>query len=167
MTPKHCLDSLSIPSIHRGTLILAASLLAGAIAPAQQTTERVSVDSIENQGNGDSICPSVSEDGRYVAFQSEASNLILGDGNGLKDVFVRDRQTGVTKCISFSTSGSWETGYPECRRSPWTAATWRSIALASNLVPGDTNGIGDVFVRDRQVEHHRTRQRRLVRQSGE
>ena len=55
MTPKHCLDSLSIPSIHRGTLILAASLLAGASAPAQQTTERASVYSSENQGNGESL----------------------------------------------------------------------------------------------------------------
>ncbi len=148
MTPKHCLDSLSILSIHRGTLILAASLLAGASAPAQQTTERASVSSSENQGNGESLDPSLSEDGRYVAFQSEASNLILGDFNGVQDIFVRDSQTGSTKGITATLFGAQGNGLSQ---APAISGDGRFVAfdsLASNLVPGDTNGTGDVFIFD-------------------
>lgn len=59
-------------------------------------TERVSVNDRGESGAGNSINPSISADGRYVAFQSEASNLILDDPNGAADVFIRDRLTGHT-----------------------------------------------------------------------
>ena len=61
------------------------------------TTQRVSVGPGGVQGNGDSSQrPSISADGRFVAFSSDASNLVPGDTNGVDDVFVRDRQTGTT-----------------------------------------------------------------------
>lgn len=63
-------------------------------------TWRVSVSSTEGQGNGDSYLPSISADGKLVAFQSEASNLVNGDTNGVFDIFVRNRTTGTTERVS-------------------------------------------------------------------
>jgi Tol biopolymer transport system component len=64
------------------------------------TTERVSVASTGTEGNGDSLESSVSEDGRYVAFSSSATDLVTGDTNGCVDVFLRDRVAGTTVRIS-------------------------------------------------------------------
>src|SRR5437762_3520785 len=69
------------------------------------TTERVSVDSLGNEGNGSSANPSISADGRFVAFDSGASNLVPGDTNGGTDVFVHDRQTGTTERASGDSAG--------------------------------------------------------------
>jgi Tol biopolymer transport system component len=115
------------------------------------TTERASIRSDGLQGNGDSTYPSISTDGRYVAFQSLASNLVLGDTNAGSDVFVHDRQSGATERVSVDSSRTQGDG-PSF--GPWISADGRYIAfssLATNLVPGDTNGSGDVFVRDRQT----------------
>ena len=172
-------------------------------------TTRVSVDSAGNQGNGGSYGADISADGRYVAFDSRASNLVPGDTNSAVDVFVHDRQNGITERVSVDSEGnegygfyaaisgdgryvafaSWAssnlvpdgcTGYPDClevfiherqtgttarvsvdsggnpanddSRNPAMSADGRYVAFASwadNLVPGDTNGSGDVFVRDR------------------
>lgn len=67
----------------------------GAAAQAQHAITRVSVDSSGVQGDGDFDwqAPALSSDGRYVAFGSEATNLVSVDGNGSADVFVRDRAT--------------------------------------------------------------------------
>jgi Tol biopolymer transport system component len=114
-------------------------------------TERVSLDGAGNEGNDHSGYPVMSWDGRYVAFMSFASNLVPGDTNGASDVFLHDRQTGVTERVSLDSGGnegngrSWE---------PAISADGRYVAFqseASNLVPGDTNGCKDVFVRDRQA----------------
>jgi hypothetical protein len=78
-----------------GSLALAASIVLLLAAPglaAGGSTTRVSVSSRERQGNGNSVIPSISADGRYVAFVSFASNLVAGDTNGTWDVFVRDRR---------------------------------------------------------------------------
>ena len=113
-------------------------------------TERVSVDSAGVQGNGWSGAPSISADGRYVAFESSATNLVAGDTNSASDIFLRDRQTGTTIRVSVAADGS------EADGSSWSAsisADGRYVAFASaatNLVPGDTNGVADVFVRDLQ-----------------
>ncbi|MDO8615493.1 MAG: signal peptidase I [Dehalococcoidia bacterium] len=114
-------------------------------------TERVSVDSSGNQANGGSSEPAVSADGRYVAFVSAASNLVAGDSNSQSDVFVRDRQTGVTERASVDSDGSQGNGGSE---APAISGDGRFIAFvsaASNLVPGDSSGQSDVFVRDRQT----------------
>jgi Tol biopolymer transport system component len=114
------------------------------------TTERVSLSSAGVQGNGWSALPSVSADARYVAFQSEATNLVSGDTNAKGDVFVRDRQTGTTVRVSVATGGAQANGdSDDCAIS----ADGRFVAFhstATNLVAGDTNGMEDVFVRDLQ-----------------
>jgi hypothetical protein len=69
-------------------------------------TERVSVSGIEAQANAGSDFASISADGRYVGFQSRASNLVSHDTNNRPDVFVRDLQRGLTKLISQSSTGA-------------------------------------------------------------
>ena len=111
-------------------------------------TAIVSVDSNGTQGNAGSNVPSISEDGRYIAFQSSASNLVSGDTNGQMDIFVRDLQTGATTRVSVDSNGTQGSAGSN---SPSISADGRYVAFtssASNLVPGDTNGTSDVFVRD-------------------
>src|SRR5712691_2607153 len=69
-------------------------------------TFRVSVSTGGVQGNGRSFVPAISADGRFVAFYSDASNLVAGDTNGSRDVFVNDRQTGETTRMSVDSSGT-------------------------------------------------------------
>ena len=96
------------------------------------------------------ITPSISADGRYVAFDSNATNLVPGDTNGYDDVFVHDRQTGQTTRVSVDSAGNQGNGYSSTPRSARTGGTWRS-SYATNLVAGDTNDAYDVFVHDRQT----------------
>jgi Tol biopolymer transport system component len=114
------------------------------------TTERVSVDAAGLEADGESRWPAISEDGRYVAFESAATNLVIGDSNGTDDVFVHDRQSGMTELVSVNSSGVQGNG-PSVR--PTVSADGRYVAFrsyASNLISTDTNSIADVFVRDRQ-----------------
>jgi hypothetical protein len=114
-------------------------------------TTRVSVDSIGNQANGPSGYASISADGRFVAFESGASNLVAGDTNATWDVFVYDRQTGETTRMSVDSSGNQgnsDSGHTSI------SANGRYVAFdsaANNLVAGDTNNFSDVFVHDRQT----------------
>ncbi|MDM8000578.1 MAG: hypothetical protein QUS33_11435, partial [Dehalococcoidia bacterium] len=111
-------------------------------------TRRVSVDSEGNQGNLASNYPTISADGRYVAFESGASNLVAGDTNGTSDIFVHDLETGETSLASLSYSGSQILGGAvDCGIS----ADGRYVSFCShdgNVVMGDTNGVSDIFVRD-------------------
>jgi len=116
-----------------------------------QPTERVSVSSVGNQGNGLSFSPAISADGRFVVFGSNASNLVDGDTNNSADIFVHDRQTGITERLSvdsFGNQGNAGSSHPSI------SADGRFVAFqsgASNLVDGDTNNRADVFVHDRQT----------------
>jgi Tol biopolymer transport system component len=119
--------------------------------PIQWTTTRVSVASDGTEGNGDSTWQSISHDGRFVAFISDATNLVAGDVNGVRDAFFHDRQTGETSLASVASDGTQGNGW-SIRTA--ISADGRFIAFdseASNLVEGDTNGAGDVFVHDRQT----------------
>jgi Tol biopolymer transport system component len=163
---------------------------------------RVSVDSGGGDSNGLSTHPAISDDGRYVAFSSAASDLVAGDTNGIDDIFVRDLQAGTTVRVSVGNDVTF--GPPDANSAPsisddgthvaftstWAASTGEivftnvfvrdvvngtTIAVtsssneadssdqasisgdarflafqsgASNLVPRDTNGVTDVFVRD-------------------
>jgi hypothetical protein len=114
------------------------------------TTERVSVDSAGVEGNNTSQYPSISDDGRYVAFESMATNLVPGDMGVFADIFVRDRLTGVTERVSVDSGGVQG---DSDSHNPSISADGRYVAFwsyATNLVPGDTNGYFDVFVHDRQ-----------------
>jgi Tol biopolymer transport system component len=127
-------------------------------------TSRVSAASDGDQANHSSYDPSISADGRYVAFESGASNLVAGDTNGAGDVFVHDRQTGITSRVSVSSDGDQAN---EINHFPSISADGRYVAFvsyASNLVPGDTNGKADVFVHDRQTG---TTSRVSVRSNGD
>jgi tricorn protease-like protein len=114
---------------------------------------RVSVATDGTQANGPSTGskPAVSADGRFIAFQSDASNLVPGDTNFSQDVFVHDRQTGQTTRVSVASNGTQATNRSS---SPKISADGRYVVFfseASNLVPDDTNGAPDVFVHDRQT----------------
>ncbi len=114
-------------------------------------TTRVSVSSSGEQGNADSWSPSISADGRYVAFESLAYNLVPGDTNGQCAVFVHDCQTGETTLASVSSSGEQGNG---ASGHPSISADGRYVAFesrAGNLVPGGTNGELHIFVHDRQA----------------
>ncbi len=114
-------------------------------------TMRISVASNGSQGNDESSEPSISIDGRYVAFYSFANNLVDGDTNGRSDIFLHDRETGQTERISVDSSGNQGDG------NSWNSSLSldaRFVAFgsyATNLVAGDTNWVGDVFVHDRQT----------------
>jgi len=112
---------------------------------------RVSVASDGTPGNEYSWYPSISADGRFVAFQSMASNLADSDAAGW-DVFVHDRQTGQTTCVSVASNGS--NGNSHSVAPSISSGDGRYVAFVSSadkLVPGDTNGRSDVFVHDRQI----------------
>ena len=114
------------------------------------TTERVSVSSDGTQGNGDSGLGGISPDGRFVAFYSSASNLVPGDTNGRRDVFVRDRLRGTTERVSVSSDGTQGNGDSA---GSLISADGRFVVFdsyASNLVAGDTSHKSELFVRDRQ-----------------
>src|SRR5262249_44714724 len=103
-------------------------------------TEQVSVASDGSQGNADAFGPSISADGRFVAFESDASNLVSGDTNGTLDIYVHDRLTGATERVSVASD---DTQGNSVSSSPSISADGRFVAFASvadNLVSGDTNG---------------------------
>ena len=116
------------------------------------TTTLVSINLAGNGGgNGDSLPIELSTNGQYALFESSASDLVLGDTNNATDVFVRDLVHGTNILVSISMNGSCANG-----------ASWESVmtpngryvafaSTASNLVPNDTNGIRDIFVRDLQA----------------
>jgi Tol biopolymer transport system component len=116
------------------------------------TTTRISIDSNGNEGNNNALNPVISADGRYVAFDSDATNLIPNDTNeDIDDIFVRDRQTDTTRLISLSNGGIQGNN---ASLDPSISADGRYIAfqsVASNLVTGDTNATSDIFVRDLQT----------------
>jgi Tol biopolymer transport system component len=112
-------------------------------------TERVSVSSVGEQGNQHSHSPSISRDGRFVAFVSLASNLVIGDTNDKFDVFVRDRLLGITERVSVSTSGEqgyWSSGPPSISDDGWFVAF---SSEADNLLDGETEKIPQIYIRDR------------------
>jgi Tol biopolymer transport system component len=131
------------------SLGLAAILvLAATVGHAGQVT-RISLDSAGNEGNGRTRRHSVSADGRFVAFCSDATNVVPGDANGVQDVFLKDRQTGATVRLSVDSAAAEGDG---ASRDVKISADGRFVAFASdatNLVADDTNGFQDVFVHDR------------------
>ncbi len=114
-------------------------------------TTRVSVDSAGVQANADSGQCYISADGRFVVFESGASNLVAGDTNATGDIFCHDRQTGQTTRVSLGASG--QQGTDNCQQCS-ISADGRFVAFQSpdnTLVPGDICVSTDVFLRDRQL----------------
>ncbi|HEX2623506.1 MAG TPA: hypothetical protein VHL11_25270, partial [Phototrophicaceae bacterium] len=125
-------------------------------------TIRMSVSTAGSQANGASSLPTISGDGRFVAFMSSASNLVADDSNSASDIFLHDRDTDndnifdedgaiSTVRISISTEGAQTNG---SSTAPSIDGAGRYISfwsIASNLVTKDTNGVGDIFVYDRKT----------------
>lgn len=113
-----------------------------------RTTRLVSESSAHQQANSYSLAPSLSADGRYVAFKSFADNLVPADINSSSDVFIRDTLMETTQLVSVSLSGS--PGNADSA-TPIISADGSLIvfdSFASDLVPNDINKVGDVFIRD-------------------
>jgi Tol biopolymer transport system component len=95
--------------------------------------------------------PSITPDGRFVTFTTDASTLVIGDTNGTRDVFLVDRLAHTTERVSISSS--WRQGDGDSMSADMTP-DGRYVVFDSdsaNLVPGDDNGIADVFLRDRRT----------------
>ena len=113
-------------------------------------TERVSVNTAGVEGDLGSYRASLSSDGMLVAFESNATNLAVVDTNKSTDIFLRDRAAGTTRRVSLTSSGT-PPGPGGCF-DPSISSDGSRVAFsarATDLVPGDTNGHYDVFVRDR------------------
>lgn len=126
-------------------------------------TLRVSVASSGAQANGESYEPAISADGRYVAFTSEASNLVMGDTDRVADVFVRDMTSGTTLRASLATDGHQGDAASSAATISGDGRYLAFESAATNLVSGDSNKQVDVFVRDFQAG---TTQRISVSASG-
>ena len=114
--------------------------------------------SVANDGflpNGNSLYPSITADGRFIAFESVATNLVADDTNAGPDIFVRDTCRGAPlNCVPSTIRVSLSTDDSEADAAsvyPSISGDGRFVAFASdapNLVPGDTNQTRDIFVRD-------------------
>lgn len=117
--------------------------------PGTGQTVRCSTDAYGRQGNKHSYSPAISAEGKYVAFCSEASNLVAGDANGCGDIFRKEPLGGQVQLCSVG-PGWWQ-GNRQCFLRPTISADGKQVAfssLADNLAAGDYNGMLDVFWKD-------------------
>ncbi len=115
-------------------------------------TTLVSINNSGAKGNNLSYWPSISGNGRYITFYSAATNLVANDTNNLRDIFLRDRQTGITSRINKSSLGAESIGGDSYE--PTISANGRYIAFrskATNLVSNDTNNADDVFIHNQEL----------------
>jgi Tol biopolymer transport system component len=133
--------------------VAALALVEVALAQTPGRIARASVTAVGVEVHGNSGAPALSADGRFLAFQSEASDLVPGDTNGDTDVFVRDRSTGAVERVSLAWNGMEARDDSAC---PALSADGRWVAFRSrgwNMYPGGAN-LGnprwDVYLRDRQ-----------------
>jgi hypothetical protein len=142
--PRNGTRGFNLPS----RLLTAGLFLLIPLVASGQTTTRVNLGPGGTQANAWSSSPSISADGRFVAFSSSAWNLVPGDTNNYEDVFVHDRQTGVTSRVSVATGGVQANGRSS---GPALSGDGRYVAFgseATNLVSAGSRG---VFLHDRQT----------------
>lgn len=157
----------------RAAAVAAVAAFVLALASAQpMPTTRVSISSAGGEGDGRSFEPAISADGRFVAFQSWASNLVEGDTNicrvfptfetgNCPDIFVHDRETGATERVNVSSAGEEANSWSYAPDISGDGRFVSFVSGASNLVENDTNvsfypdgtpyPMEDVFVRDRET----------------
>ena len=146
-----------VPAVLTGAMLLAQVPIGNAATRAEDgaaQTVRISIarNGEPNNISGRSSRPAVNTDGQVVAFDSIATNLVRRDKNRENDVFVRDRTTGVTERVSVSSSGK-QGNDPSSR--PSISGDGNLVVFdssATNLVPGDTNHLMDVFLHDRTTD---------------
>lgn len=113
-------------------------------------TERASVDVDGLERSGGSAAPSLSHDGRYVAFESVAEGLVADDSNGVSDVFVRDRVNGTLERVSAHAAGGAD---HEGAFAPALNADGRYVAFEQAPAPGGSTGWMHIVVYDRITGH--------------
>jgi uncharacterized repeat protein (TIGR01451 family) len=161
------MDAASRSRLGRALALAATGLAALLTTPAaaiaaHNVVEPISVAPDGTIGNDSSVAGDhlgdygdMTPDGRFVVFASVASNLVPGDTNGVGDVFVRDRRSGVTERVSVGpkgVQGNGDSNFSGIASAPAISDDGRVVAFksdASNLVKGDRNGLTDVFVRNR------------------
>jgi Tol biopolymer transport system component len=156
MRHRYTLSSQAFVSL---ALMLGVALFGTNVASAQDVTQ-VSTASDGTPADGDSSGPSISADGRFVAFLSSATNLVPSDTNGKADVFVKDRVSGATTRVSVTTSGQQNTEHSAGVR---ISANGRFVMFSTLgvLVPEDTSNCAisplpvapcaDIYVHDRET----------------
>jgi Tol biopolymer transport system component len=116
------------------------------------TTALVSMNSAgTGPGDGESRVSAISGNGQFVVFESDATNLVANDNNGVTDIFVRDLTAGTTTRVSIPSDSTQANGASFAFGTTTISDDGRYVVFessASNLVAGDTNGVPDVFVRD-------------------
>lgn len=135
----------------KASFVAGACTVLGLCAPLPaQTTTRASVNSggVPAAIAYFSVSGGLSSNGRFVAFTSDAPNLVPGDTNNTYDTFVHDRSTGITTRVSLSSSGAQANGSTSVGPISSDGRFTVLRSLASNLVPGDSNGVYDIFLRD-------------------
>ncbi|NUT24366.1 MAG: hypothetical protein HOV84_00205 [Streptomyces sp.] len=136
------------------TATLTTGTSAGA-APRVPSTERVTVSATGEQGDGNSFAPQLSADGRFAAFTADASNLVPGDTNGQRDVFVRDLRTGGVERVSVSSAGAQADQGSSVQAISADGRYVLFSSTARNLVPWDTPpadaGAADIYLHDRRT----------------
>jgi len=113
-----------------------------------QTTTIVSVNNSGKQGNRGSSVSAISDDGRYITYYSDATNLVSGDTNGQRDVFVYDAITHQTTRVNLSNTGEQADGLSNYATISGNGRFVSYVSYATNLVPNDTNNVRDVFLYD-------------------
>lgn len=158
---KHTLEAMIQSKSIMKAVLLSALSVPFLISPVMAgtywdgTISRVNLDNNGRQANEDTARynrPSISADGRYIAFYSSANNLVPGDTNDEEDIFVRDQLTGTIERVSVSSSGIQGN---DMSYGHEISADGRYVAFSSfsdNLVPNDTNSAVDVFVHDRMTK---------------
>lgn len=126
------------------------NLGAGNTNTTRTVSVRVGGNENESTGDGRSFDPHVSDDGRFVSFRSESTNLAANDANGLVDTYVRDVQEGISLLVSVSPSGASGNAASEANSISGDGRFVAFRSLASDLVPNDTNNAEDIFLRNRQ-----------------
>ena len=110
-----------------------------------KATKRISVASNGTQANGLSLFSAIDDDGNFVAYESNATNLVANDTNGLQDIFLYDAQADTTKRISVAGNGTQANGISTLGSLSDDGRYVSFTSAASNLVAGDTNGQSDIF----------------------
>ena len=151
-TTPHQSPAPNLPSSIRLVLALAGVAVLGSPVFAQgvlEVTERLSESAAGMEGDAGGGHPSVSADGRFVAFESASTNLVPGDTNGASDIFVVDRLLGTIERVSVDSAGVQANGASQLPSISADGGRVIFESTASNLVTGDSNGLSDIFVHDR------------------
>ncbi|MGI8461426.1 MAG: hypothetical protein ACR2OC_07300 [Solirubrobacterales bacterium] len=142
--------------IRLAALVALVAAISGAVALAQSSTpspELISAAADGSAGNGPSLFPWASEDGRLVVFRSEATNIVADDTDTERDIYIRDRQTGNVALVSRASGAAGVKGN-RASFNPRITPDGRFVVFrtnSSNLVPEDTDQLEDIYVRDLQA----------------